>query len=184
MHGERTGPNPSGLCMCGCGQPTKLAPQTQASKGWIKGTPMRFLRGHGFVRSGNRWRVEDRGYETPCWIWQLTTSNGYGRSYDRARQRPIRAHIAAYVAANGPVPAGLQIDHLCRQRACVNPAHLEAVTPAENTRRGSKTKLRATDVSALRVIALNTTLSHAAIADLFGVSRGHVRDIVRGKRWR
>lgn len=49
--------------------------------------------------------------------------------------RLVRAHRFSYERAVGPIPAGLQIDHLCRVRACVNPAHLEPVTCGENVRR-------------------------------------------------
>ncbi len=56
---------------------------------------------------------------------------GYGRD---ARTR--RAHRALWIAVNGPVPDGLQLDHLCRVRHCVNPSHLEPVTPRQNSLRG------------------------------------------------
>jgi hypothetical protein len=108
---------------------------------------MRFIRGHnsfGMDRSGprikDRYRVEDRGYETPCWIWLLKTNKtGYG--YDNIEGRQVLAHRRYYEDARGPIPAGLQLDHLCRQRLCVNPDHLEPVTPLENTRRSRSMKL-------------------------------------------
>ena len=50
------------------------------------------------------------------------------------------AHRVAYEIARGPIPAGLQIDHLCRTPACVNPDHLEAVTVSENVRRGIRAR--------------------------------------------
>ena len=70
-----------------------------------------------------------------CWIWQLVLFyDGYGRC---AAQRGTSrmAHILSYRTFRGPVPAGLELDHLCRVRSCVNPDHLEAVTPRVNTRR-------------------------------------------------
>jgi len=70
-----------------------------------------------------------------CWLWTGGVDNkGYaGLSFGDVR---VLAHRLAWVDANGPVPDGLQLDHLCRVRHCVNPAHLEPVTPGENVRRG------------------------------------------------
>jgi hypothetical protein len=70
-----------------------------------------------------------------CWGWMAARKdNGYG-SFGTARQTWY-AHRFAYEWLVGPIPEGLEIDHLCRVRECVNPAHLEAVTHRENIRRG------------------------------------------------
>jgi hypothetical protein len=68
--------------------------------------------------------------ETGCWLWTGTVGRyGYGNS---GRQD---SHRLVYERLVGPVPAGLQLDHLCRVRRCVNPGHLEPVTRLENVRR-------------------------------------------------
>jgi hypothetical protein len=70
-----------------------------------------------------------------CWIWTGSRkSTGYGAISVNGRGYP--AHRWAYEQVHGPIPGGLQIDHLCRTRLCVRVEHLELVTPAENTRRG------------------------------------------------
>lgn len=79
--------------------------------------------------------VVDR--ETQCWNWTGSlnlVSSGYGRM--SVEGRVFYTHRVAYELFVGPIPDGLQIDHLCRNTRCCNPAHLEAVTPAVNSQRG------------------------------------------------
>src|ERR1044071_9710556 len=75
-----------------------------------------------------------------CWLWCATIrANGYGvfgfRSQKKKQSRA--AHRVSFETLVGTVSKGLEIDHLCRVRSCVNPAHLEAVTKQENIRRGN-----------------------------------------------
>jgi len=75
--------------------------------------------------------------ETGCMIFtRAKNAKGYGRLKGPDRRLRL-AHRVAYEATRGPIPAGLVIDHLCRNPACCNPAHLEAVTTQENTRRAN-----------------------------------------------
>lgn len=73
---------------------------------------------------------------TPCWLWTRSTRRGYGRARAPRGVGTEAAHRIAWMMLVGPIPEGLELDHLCRVRACVNPAHLEPVTHAENLRRG------------------------------------------------
>lgn len=72
----------------------------------------------------------------PCWIWTgHVNENGYGRiGYKR---KVTGTHRLAYELLVGPIPEGMEPDHLCRERACCNPAHLEPVTHDENMRRAA-----------------------------------------------
>lgn len=75
----------------------------------------------------------------PCWVWTGAKTNaGYGQLGRRmgGKQFSMMAHRLAYEAVVGPIPDGLQIDHLCRVPSCVRPDHLEPVTLKENLMRG------------------------------------------------
>lgn len=68
-----------------------------------------------------------------CWDWiGGCTGNGYGAFVPELGGPQVRAHRFVYELLVGPIPAGLQLDHLCRRRRCVRPGHLEPVTEAEN----------------------------------------------------
>lgn len=86
-------------------------------------------------------RLESRIFVSPdsCWIWTgYLNDSGYARlKIDRKMQL---VHRVLYKIYREDIPEGLVTDHLCRKRSCVNPYHLEIVTPAENTRRGIMTK--------------------------------------------
>jgi hypothetical protein len=82
----------------------------------------------------------DRGHKTPCWIWQRHV-NAKGYPYltltlEQGRQKTVRAHRHYYEMEVGVIPIGMTLDHLCEQRSCVRPDHLEPVTQLENVRRG------------------------------------------------
>lgn len=75
------------------------------------------------------------GLDPTCWIWTgAVQGKGYGSVGHQ--KRIWSSHKLAYTLLVGPVPEGLTLDHLCRNKLCCNPAHLEAVTNLENIRRG------------------------------------------------
>ena len=93
------------------------------------------MRGPAVKRFINKVRVCE---DTKCWLW---TAGLHHKGYAKFRDddgRKVFAHRWAYEWFRGPIPEGLQIDHLCRVRHCVNPWHMEPVTGRENQQRGLK----------------------------------------------
>lgn len=130
-----------GLCGCGCGRPTPIAKRSDTRAGHVKGEPIRFIYGHhhrlkrGTVEERFLSRVQ-KGAPGECWEWTGWLSDkGYGTFWDDGQ---VKAHRTSYELHVGPIPEGLEIDHLCRNRSCVNPEHLEPVTHAENCRRAAE----------------------------------------------
>lgn len=124
------------LCGCGCGQPAPLAQKNNARLGHVKGQPLARITGHNKRGTSDLTRhvQADHGYRTPCWDWTGSVGRkGYGAvQVDGIKKN---AHRAVYEATHGILPRSIHLDHLCRNKLCVNPEHMEPVTPLENETR-------------------------------------------------
>jgi len=110
---------------------------------------------------------------TPCWIWPYgTNSAGYG------------AYRKIFELFEGPVPKGLELDHLCRNRLCVNPTHLEPVTRAVNAQRGKNAKLTMNKAREIRKLYGDSDISQYKIAAMFNVGQKLVCNIINNKTWK
>lgn len=133
------------------------------------------------------WRNVEVRSEGVCWFWQGATVNDYGRF------RGVRAHRLAYTIAKGEIPEELMVRHLCGNKLCCNPCHLEIGTMADNAQdgirlgeilRGSangRAKLTEDDVAYIR--ANPDKLSGRNLALKFGVSAATISLIRSGRRW-
>lgn len=178
------GPNPSGLCQCGCGMPTPLAKYSTTRTGAVKGQPVRFIHGHNARNSPVPW-VRDP--ETGCDIWQgARKTNGYGVKVLRADggcgYTSTPAHRWRWVEERGPIPEGLEPHHLCNNRPCVRLEHLTLVTHHVNMQVSESAKLTRGIVVELRRRRAAGEGANA-LAKEFGVHPDSVRNAVSGKTW-
>ena len=179
---------PHGYCQCGCGQLAPIAPDTHRARGYVKGESRRFISGHNgahrpFTPLEQRYRVEDRGYVTPCWIWLMSFNHkGYARMWSPQHGRVIQASRFFYEHFVGQIPGGFQLDHLCRVRLCVNPEHLEPVTQYVNQQRGSNAKLTREQADEIR-LRRSRGESGMTLAKEFGVSHPVIYGIGHGTLW-
>lgn len=134
------------LCGCGCGLLTNVSLQSVQRSGYVKGDPKRFRQGH-FTNKDPYLKVEVLA--SGCWLWRGgRVRGGYGLISLRSPNRTNKvAHRYFYEKEIGPVPDGLELDHLCCNTSCVNPRHLEPVTHAENIRRYHEMKKQAPAVT-------------------------------------
>lgn len=135
--------------------------------------------------------IDDNG----CWIWKKSKWNGYGKTILKGKN--MAAHRASWTVFMGEIPQGMQINHKCHVRACINPDHLYVGTQKENVRdtklagrkvqvKGSAvtiSKLKERDIPKIRIMIQNK-VSKIKIADMFDVSLSCIRSIEYKKSWK
>jgi hypothetical protein len=105
-----------------------------------------------------------------CWIWQgCTDTKGYGLL--RIKNKNVKAHRFSYQYYIGPIPKGLQLDHLCKVKNCVNPNHLEAVTLQENMRRSQPDRIFSFDIG-----KANREKTHCPSGHKYSVENTYIRN--------
>lgn len=184
---------PYGYCHCGCGEQTNAPTSSCSSRGYVKGIPHKFKVGHAHRgRPGPyKWNLFTNTHridpQTECWIWlQGRDRTGYALLPQTHETKQLGTHRAArayYEHFKGEIPNGYHLDHLCRNVVCVNPGHLEPVTPAVNVQRGDSAKLNPHKVREIRrLYILGEDIR--AIAKQFGVHYEHIRLVVKRKVWK
>lgn len=118
--------------------------------------------------------VEFAGYKTACWLWQRKTSNGGYGIWHRKEHSTCMAHKQIWQMTNGSVPEGLELDHLCRNRHCVRPDHLEPVDRRTNVRRGLVCKFSEAQIESCCADAVRIGVKPAARQ--LGINHSWLRD--------
>lgn len=127
-------------------------------------------------------KIEDRGFSSPCWVWTRATVGERGYGQIRINKKGVVAHRAVWEERIGPWPIGLQADHLCRVRLCVNPEHIEPVTQEVNQRRGKNAKLSDSDRLQIQM-AYNEGASIRGLARRFGVASDTIKRVLKIGRY-
>jgi hypothetical protein len=121
--------------------------------------------------------IEWAGFTSACWLWRRKIGvGGYGIRH-RKGFSTCMAHKQLWMMVNGSVPIGLELDHLCRNRHCVRPDHLEPVTRKENVRRGLSKKYADAHFEAAVADALLIGVKPAA--RLHKVGHAHLRNSMK-----
>jgi hypothetical protein len=174
-------------CACGCGSYLPPKDRQYPNGRIVKNVSIKFLPGHN-GRKKNRYIICPI---TGCWIWQLgTTESGYGtfqKNFGRDLNgkriiKTIFAYRHYWEQKYGSIPDNLEPDHVCRNRICVNPDHIELVTHAENVRRSPKTLLSVEKVKEAKKLK-DSGLTITEIAKMFNVHRTTIGKALSGVNW-
>ena len=192
-----------GHCHCGCGQKTKIAKRNDKAAGHIKGQPIRFVAGHRQRLQKFRatpedfWKRVSMPHPDECWVWQGATSR-FGYGILRFAGKAYKAHRLAWLLTSGEIPDDRWVLHRCDNPPCCNPQHLFLGTHLENMQdmarkgRGKKergedigiSKLKESDIPAIRELHAVHKMSQEEIGRLYNVSQVAISCVIRGKTWK
>jgi hypothetical protein len=175
-------------CTCGCGTSTmgRWAPGHAMRDPEIAARATRGLRRRSFTDEeflaatcGNS-KDEDRGFDTPCLIWQgkVDAKTGYPHAPHNGETSTRHRHVYE-ISWDVDLPRSVPVDHLCAQRACVRLDHLEAVAHAVNIRRGKSSPLDESDVRFIR----HSGWTAKRLGEKYNMHVGSIQNILAGRRW-
>lgn len=118
---------------------------------------------------------------TGCWIGKTELlNNGYHR-FNIYKNERVMLHKLMYERYKGSIPYGMEIDHLCKNKRCCNPDHLEIVTRVQNVLRSENCKIDMDEMEAIKLAILGGK-SQTEVAKEHGINQCHVSRIINGKR--
>lgn len=132
--------------------------------------------------------------DSGCWLWIGTKCKDYGMFYVPETQRSVRAHKWLWELVHGPVPQGYELDHLCHNKTCVNPNHLEAVTHWENMKRAalrgvwagennSQAKRTTEEVMAIKFLNQYLNIPARLLSEKMQIPERSIYSILAGESW-
>ena len=194
-------PNPSGICQCGCGLPTKIVKRNRPWRGahYVAGLPALFCKGHRPKRSASE-RFQEKIQKTDgCWLWTggVFQVSGYGQfNPDTGPGHvPVAAHRFSWELFCGPIPDGLDVLHRCDVRRCVRPDHLFLGTHQANMddKVAKDRQVKGEAVNTARLTAADIPVirrrfaageSSRALARQYGVSKTSILRLARRRSWK
>jgi hypothetical protein len=143
----------------------------------VKGQPLSYINGHNPTKLAPLYIIEP---ETGCWVWQRG-GDRYGVHWHPEEKRNVLAHRFIYERERGPIPDGYQLHHLCRNKRCVNPDHLELLVSRDHVRK-ERGRVSAEQILRIRGMAADG-VRQTDIAEQMGIGQMTVSDIVTGISW-
>lgn len=190
---NKEGPNPSGLCLCGCGNATPIAPQSNSKNGNVNGKPMRFVKGHKISPNAQTfWDYVQKS--DGCWEWK-GGKHSFGYGVLSVDGKSYLAHRHCYELHYGEIQDDMEVCHKCDNPSCVRPDHLfvgshddnmkDKVNKGRQPRGTNVSTAKLTDEKVREARKLRDDgMTFVAIGSIFGTSRKTVECAVKGITWR
>lgn len=192
---------PYGYCHCGCGKKTLPYTASNRQKGYRKGEPAKYLKGHNNTPTDaikRFWSKVNIGNEHECWTWKgFCNDFGHGKFSNWNGIGSALAHRVSFTIAFGEIPDEMCVLHRCDNPPCVNPNHLFLGTRADNNAdRDAKDRgnnlfgskhgmaiLKENDISEIIRLAMSG-LNNIEIGKIFHTSHSNISQIIGGKAWK